>query len=208
MSGWTSNLGGNPISNGTRSVTIRLSASRLVGSFAGNCRWITGKIEVDSLTASTVSHSTACKVKSQRSQVMCRTKGESPPVMQTPSPRPQNNERYKRQPVSKRKAFYSPCSSAQARMISTRSLQAELIVAEFVNVDRTSTAHKVNQLTLHQRKLVKPAVRKALSPLLCGECVQNRNIHPAFPSYTKNRSAELSSAIRSWLGHGCASSCP
>src|SRR5258705_3788845 len=51
--------------------------------------------------------------------------------------------------------------------------QTKFVVAEFVNVGQTSTTRKVNQLTLHQRKLVKPAVREALSPLLCGECLKS-----------------------------------
>ncbi len=48
MSGWTSNLGGNRISNGARSVTISLGASRLVGSFASDRRGKRSKLSAQS----------------------------------------------------------------------------------------------------------------------------------------------------------------
>ena len=54
--------------------------------------------------------------------------------------------------------------------------QAKLVVTEFVNVGQTSTVRKANELTLHQRKLVKPAMREPLSLLPCDECVE-RGLH-------------------------------
>ena len=52
------------------------------------------------------------------------------------------------------------------------SEQTEFVVVEFVNVGQTSTLRKANELTLHQRELVEPAVREPLSLLPCNERVE------------------------------------